>query len=565
MTPAAAVKLLSAGRLVLPGIQRSFVWSPRQIAALFDSMMRGYPIGGMLLWSTRRSDNPKLTFRKLVADYRGKETEPPSAAIAPTAPIYAVLDGQQRLTALRIALQGSYATARSSPVRRLHIDLDSFDEDAGAEAHQYRFEFQASPDQTEGCAWFCVSDTVGLRTDAASLNAALEARGLKSTPERRRLLKTLATVINGQRIVEFRVEDGDLDRALNVFARINLGGTQLTYVDLLVSTLTSRWPQASDEITSLRRGMNAASPEQFAFTADRIVKAGLVILDPSQPKFHVDSFMRGTKLAQLEAAWPRFRQSLIVASRLLADFGLSGRTLPAQNVVIPIAFYAYHRQLNENYVHVDAHERDRAKIRAFVARTLVRRNFWTGATDQVLVAVCKTIAKALSGKGPSTFPLASIEEALKSVKSILFDSDDIEDLVSIRFGDRRTAPLLRLLYPHMITDGLWEGSVDKDHIFPFSRFSPFAQKPPGVAAGDWHQMRDRADRLVNLQLLRSADNQGKGAKLPKVWLAGLSTARRSRYGRQHVKYLPDTLAGATSFWDAREENLRKDVKALLRA
>ena len=37
-------------KLVLPAIQREFVWSSEQICALFDSLMRGYPIGEMLYW-----------------------------------------------------------------------------------------------------------------------------------------------------------------------------------------------------------------------------------------------------------------------------------------------------------------------------------------------------------------------------------------------------------------------------------------------------------------------------------------------------------------------------------
>jgi len=35
---------------VLPAIQREFVWKTDQIRALFDSLMRGYPIGAFLFW-----------------------------------------------------------------------------------------------------------------------------------------------------------------------------------------------------------------------------------------------------------------------------------------------------------------------------------------------------------------------------------------------------------------------------------------------------------------------------------------------------------------------------------
>ena len=37
-------------RYLLPAIQREFVWRPHQIERLFDSLMRGYPIGSFLFW-----------------------------------------------------------------------------------------------------------------------------------------------------------------------------------------------------------------------------------------------------------------------------------------------------------------------------------------------------------------------------------------------------------------------------------------------------------------------------------------------------------------------------------
>ena len=36
---------------VLPAIQREFVWKTDQIRGLFDSLMRGYPIGAFLFWT----------------------------------------------------------------------------------------------------------------------------------------------------------------------------------------------------------------------------------------------------------------------------------------------------------------------------------------------------------------------------------------------------------------------------------------------------------------------------------------------------------------------------------
>ena len=46
------------GKLFLPAIQRKFVWSEEQITKLFDSLMRGYPIGTFLFWQIdKEKDN----------------------------------------------------------------------------------------------------------------------------------------------------------------------------------------------------------------------------------------------------------------------------------------------------------------------------------------------------------------------------------------------------------------------------------------------------------------------------------------------------------------------------
>ena len=43
-------------KYVLPAIQREFVWRPNQIECLFDSLMRGYPIGSFLFWIVKREN-----------------------------------------------------------------------------------------------------------------------------------------------------------------------------------------------------------------------------------------------------------------------------------------------------------------------------------------------------------------------------------------------------------------------------------------------------------------------------------------------------------------------------
>ena len=42
--------------LLVPDLQRPYVWTPSQVTLLVDSMLRGWPFGTLLLWDVRRDD-----------------------------------------------------------------------------------------------------------------------------------------------------------------------------------------------------------------------------------------------------------------------------------------------------------------------------------------------------------------------------------------------------------------------------------------------------------------------------------------------------------------------------
>ena len=88
-------------RYFLPDIQRPYVWSAEQIYALYDSIMRGYPISTFLFWEQSAEVIKKLTpmykfLEQNIKDYEDKE----NSNIELLKDYILVLDGQQRLTSL---------------------------------------------------------------------------------------------------------------------------------------------------------------------------------------------------------------------------------------------------------------------------------------------------------------------------------------------------------------------------------------------------------------------------------------------------------------------------------
>ena len=80
------------GSLGLPDLQRPFVWSDAKVRDLLDSMLKGYPIGYIMLWSTPHDYEKAKQIGQNEKSYR--------------LPDALVIDGQQRLTALLAAIYG---------------------------------------------------------------------------------------------------------------------------------------------------------------------------------------------------------------------------------------------------------------------------------------------------------------------------------------------------------------------------------------------------------------------------------------------------------------------------
>ena len=68
VTVARALAHVHARQYVLPAIQREFIWSPAQVCLLFDSLLRGYPIGSFLLWEVNadQAQDFRATSREVV-------------------------------------------------------------------------------------------------------------------------------------------------------------------------------------------------------------------------------------------------------------------------------------------------------------------------------------------------------------------------------------------------------------------------------------------------------------------------------------------------------------------
>ena len=556
---------------VLPAIQREFVWKPEQIYKLFDSLMQGFPVGSFLFWKVEPETSKTFDFFDFAREYHQRDNPhcPPLGRV-PDGPVIAVLDGQQRLTALNVGLRGSLAVKephkwwnnpRAFPVKRLFLDL-LHEPAPDEEGELYRFEFlteEQGATPTDGEFWFPVHRIFAMSEPSEPM-VFLAEQQLGNTARAVKALHRLQQVVHTALAINYYEEESQsIERVLNIFIRTNSGGTVLSYSDLLLSIATAQWEErdARSTINGLVDTLNDTGVG-FNFSKDFVLKAGLMLSDIASVGFKVENFNR-SNMKKLEAQWPRVAETLRVTVRLAAAFGLSRDTLTADSALLPIAYYLHKRQVGDGYLTAPVDSEDRRSIKHWLIRSLIKPGVWGSGLDVLLSA----LREVIRGDDGGAFPVDGIErEMLRRGRNLAFTDEEVEDLADMRYGSRDLFGLLTLLFPFVDT----RNQFHIDHIFPRAQFYANKLKALGLATKDVDRLQDLKERLPNLQLLEGPDNQSKSDRMPAQWIAETYTRDEERTGyvsRHMLGDLPMDLSGFEAFYEARRKRLGERIVAVL--
>ena len=565
---------ISRGEIVLPAIQRELVWSPEQICRLFDSLMQGYPFGVFLYWLVRAENSSAYKFYDFILDYheRDRSHNLPSKPM-PNTPLRAVLDGQQRLTALNIGLRGSMAlklprrrwnNPDAFPKQKLYLDLLWQPNEDNEEGLSYRFAFltdeHARAAQKNEC-WFPVGDILDMELGPPMmkwLNARLPQEHLDRASEP---LFRLHNVVHTERVITYYEEDAqELEKVLQIFIRMNSGGTPLSYSDLLLSIAVAQWTQydAREEIHALVDDLNR-SGNGFSFSKDLILKASLMLSDVGAVGFKVGNFNRAN-MVRVEDKWDDIKRALILTVQLISNFGFNERSITAPNSILPIAYYLMHGQHKQPFLSSIHFDDDRKAIREWLIRSLLKSGIWSGgAADGMLTAIRGEIKR----NGNENFPADQIyEQMARRGRGLSFEDEEIENLADMQYGNRLTFALLSLLFPHVDL----RNHFHVDHIFPKAQFTRRQLGKAGVPDDKIDEFMQSKDGLANLQLLQGNENTEKSASMPSEWLKSAFSDPINRQDYQDLHLLgevPTSITKFTSFYEARRDRLKERIQQLL--
>ena len=256
---------IDLGSMALPEFQRGYVWNRDQVRGLMYSLYRKHPVGSLLVWVTKTE----------AADARGDQQLTPGT-------VKLLLDGQQRITSLYGIMRGKppkFFDGNSQAFTALFFNLE-----------EESFEFYSPTKMKDDPRWLSVTSVM---RDGAGETMQRLLQVPEFQPRISQYLNRVNAIENIKAIdlhmEEVTGEDKTVDVVVDIFNRVNSGGTKLSKGDLTLAKICAEWPDARDEMKKrltkwqkagyqfkldwLLRNINAVVTGEALFTAMKNVDA----------------------------------------------------------------------------------------------------------------------------------------------------------------------------------------------------------------------------------------------------------------------------------------------------
>lgn len=176
-----------------------------------------------------------------------------------------------------------WANDDAFPKKELYFNLRSQRESEDDDI-TYEFDFltpEAAITPKLDKLWYRVKDILQYSSPTEVMTKIVNARGWNTDAVvMTNILLLHEQLVTKELINYFEVEADSIDSVLDIFVRVNSGGTVLSKSDLLFSTVVSHWDKARDEIDELLTSINRKG-EGFRFSNDFIMRSCLYLI--SQP------------------------------------------------------------------------------------------------------------------------------------------------------------------------------------------------------------------------------------------------------------------------------------------
>ncbi len=512
--------------IVLPAIQRDFVWDERKIQKLLDSIMRGYPIGLVMMWETYEDIQYRRFVRENIAENLPEFDDNPRRR-----KLQLVLDGQQRLQSLYLSIFGKYEG------KKLFFDVLSGREKDDFEEEKYHFTFaeddhvvtwneengreylaaNGAGDQDFEIANFVRIDNLFRMTAtekiqfrgrlAENLQLNLEDRARMEANiarldevffKEQNILRTLVIDENIPANNPNRQSESDV---LEIFVRVNRQGTPLSRSDLIFSMLKLNWQESAADLPEFVDGINRGN--SFNLDVDFVIRTLFAVSDLGT-KFDVDLLRKKKNIDLIRGNYEPCCDAIRSAVDNVQEhcWISSGRAMGGYFPLIPLVYYLFH---------VPGMQVPLEEIPNF------RKSFFLFAFSRVfsryaesrLSKYIREALKPLSIEGEKRFPYSETIRWVRYWETIKgFDPDLIQ-------RNPRLAHFLIQGYKGNEAH-FKPNTQEMDHIFPRSTLRK--------------QNKDELEinHFANFWILSRGKNQNKSNKHPKDYFADVPDAMMAR-------------------------------------
>jgi hypothetical protein len=489
------------------------VWEEDQMVRLFDSLMRNYPIQTLLFWRTKDEIKARR-FMDVIdwdAELSGLYDQIKSAAN--TEKVF-VLDGQQRIQTLYALFKGGTEAPDGSGRQDAYLDITSGDNLINEDL-LYRVTFTASrPDLPN----YRIADLLSKDEQknaeelADELNEQLDAL-LTEGPEEerarqrrvRRNVSQLVSLLREEKYFWVQELDGvanefSYKKILDIFVRVNSGGTKLDASDLMFAVMKEGWAdveKAIEDTTELLNGTNLQFDKTFPLKC-------LLVAHGRGAEANPEKFMGNageTLLTEIEASWDKAERAFMELRDFIEqDLKLyADKVIRSYNSFIPLFDYLFHNPSPD--------EQNRVFMRAYHYKAQLFG--WYSQSTDALVNTLHGIVGKPQSKG---FPLEEIKDYIRKSRgsAVELQSSHLKEnrlrfiILNLIYVDRMGTAPFNVKYkgnePHV------------DHIYP------------------QHALRTRLgftgsdiNHIGNFRFIGATDNLRKRAELPASYFGRLKS------------------------------------------
>lgn len=551
------IKKIHNKSFLLPDIQRDYVWTEEQIINLFDSIMQDYPLGMILLWELQKEDAKGFyTFLESTTDikkqYDGGSVE-----------LYAVLDGQQRLTSLYLATYGDYDG------KKLYLNASYKDEHS--EENVYEFSFKGEEDLKKykivkdgshndfayiyndgNNTWVKVSYMLEISEN--ELEKLADDCGFTRLEDNN--CRRLRERFEKKKIYTHIITKDNSDKALDIFVRVNSGGRKLEKSDLLFSLLVNKTKNLKSKIEELLSGINDEYKNgKFnslnSLDKDVFLRTCLCIFAKSI-KYNLKTFRETDIISQIENNFEKVEDSLKYSVKFLDKYCGYGKLkgLSFYPIVL-VAFIMFNQKDMDKLIDSseEYYKNLREELIKFIHISLIVGIYSTNS-DTVLGQIRDVIKN-----NNYVINIDKINEVLSDNKKIILRDSKIDDILekykyTTQSHKSQMFFILSLLNPQIDIEA---ADYDIDHIYPKS-----------ICKNDI-ELKKLINSLGNTQLLFFRDNRIKSDECPLVWINGLEDYKRNRIVKGNlidIKSLVDKndKEGIKNFIKQRNKKIKKELK-----